>query len=241
MSESKSGYAAVKSVPDDQPGFDEVKFARREKRIQVLRIIQSILSALLSIAIAAFQGRVYWTYQSTKGMPGAWPTVPDLAPTILLFSVAIAALVFDGCMIIAYLRPTSRFARWAIRIGGAAHYVVATGKTVSYGISAAISKTSYDFGNASGQNADLWSYTCTESAAAIEPIHAESNCNSQFASWAFAISQLGIELFGWVITILALRQSNKLSPQAVNERFTAYSGDVNRRLGEAQPQFSLGV
>ncbi|KAK5651784.1 hypothetical protein OQA88_11651 [Cercophora sp. LCS_1] len=179
MSESKSGYAAVKSAPDDQPGFDEVKLARREKRVQVLRIIQSILSAILSIAIAAFQGRVYWTYQSTKGMPGAWPPVPDLAPTILLFSVAIAALVFDGCMIVAYLRPTSRFARWAIRIGGAAHYVVATGKTVSYGISAAISKTSYNWGNASGQNADLWGYTCTDSAAAIEPIHAESNCNCQ--------------------------------------------------------------
>lgn len=185
MGETKSGgHVAEKPVPDVQPGFDELKFARREKRIQVLRITQSILSALLSIAIAVFQGRVYWTYQNTKDIAGAWPTVPDVVPTILLFSVAVAALVFDGCMIIAYLRPTSKFAPWAVRIGGAAHYVVATAKTVSYGIAAAISKTSYDFGNASGQNADLWSYTCTEPAAAIEPIQAESNCNSQ-ASFPF--------------------------------------------------------
>ena len=64
---------------------------------------------------------------------------------------------------------------------------------------------------------------------------------TQYASWAFAICQLAIEIFGWVITILVLRQSEKLSPEAANERFTAYSGDVNRRLGEAQPQFALGV
>jgi hypothetical protein len=180
MSETKSGYAAVKPVPDAaQPEVDEVKYARREKRIQVLRIVQSILSALLSIAIAVFQGRVYWTYQNTKNIGGAWPTVPDVTPTILLFSVAIAALVFDACMIVAYMRPTSKFAPWALRIGGAAHYVIATAKTISYGISAAISKTSFNYGNASGQNADLWSYTCTDPAATIEPIQAESNCNSQ--------------------------------------------------------------
>jgi hypothetical protein len=65
--------------------------------------------------------------------------------------------------------------------------------------------------------------------------------HTQYASWAFAICQLGIEIFGWVITILVLRQSEKLSPEAANERFTAYSGDVNRRLGEAQPQFAPGV
>jgi len=190
MSEKKpAGYAAVKTepVPDAQDGFDEVKFARRDKRIKILRIVQSILSALLSIAIAVFQGRVYWTYQNTKDQPGAWPTVPDVVPTLLLFSVSIAALVFDICMIVAYLRPKSKYTPWAIRIGGAAHYVVASAKTVSYGISAVISKTSFDFGNASGQNADLWSYTCTDPAAEIQPIQAESNCNSQVS---FPISLL---------------------------------------------------
>lgn len=176
-------YSAVKPPAElVQEGFDEAKHARRDKRIKVMRITQSTLSALLSIAIAVFQGRVYWTYQNTREMPGAWPTVPDVVPTLLLFSVAIAALVFDMCMIVAYMRPTSKYAPWAVRIGGVAHYVVASAKTVSYGISAMISKTSYDFGNASGQNADLWSYTCTEPAAAIEPIQAESNCNSQASS-----------------------------------------------------------
>ncbi|KAK0729463.1 hypothetical protein B0H67DRAFT_638076 [Lasiosphaeris hirsuta] len=240
MSESKSTYAAVKPAPDDaRDGFDEAKYARRDKRIKVLRIIQSTLSALLSIAIAVFQGRVYWTYQNTKAVPGAWPVVPDVVPTILLFSVAVAALVFDICMIIAYLRPRSKLAPWAVRVGGAAHYAVASAKTVSYAISAVISKTSFDFGNNSGQNADLWSYTCTEQAAVVHGIQAESNCNSQYASWAFAICQLGLEIFGWVISILVLRQSDsRLSSQAVDERFTAYSGDVNRRMGEATPHFN---
>ncbi|KAK3366800.1 hypothetical protein B0T24DRAFT_368392 [Lasiosphaeria ovina] len=244
MSESKTmsaGYAAVEPGPDAHEGFDEVKYARRDKRIKVLHIIQSMLSALLSITIAVFQGRVYWTYQNTKNTPGAWPVVPDVVPTILLFSVAIAALVFDGCMIVAYLQPSSKFAPWAVRIGSAAHHVVASAKAVSYGISAVISKTSFDFGNASGQNADLWSYTCTDQAASVTMIQAESNCNSQYASWAFALFQLALELLGGVIAILTLRQSKKPSPQTMDERFAAYSEDVNRRLGEATPQFTPAV
>jgi hypothetical protein len=65
-------------------------------------------------------------------------------------------------------------------VGGAARYVVTSAKTVSYAISAVISKTSFDFGNATNQNTDLWSWTCTDQAATKDSINqAESNCTTQ--------------------------------------------------------------
>jgi len=60
------------------------------------------------------------------------------------------------------------------------------------------------------------------------------------ASWIFALAQLVIEVFGWVISILVLRQTTqKLSSQAMEERMTAYSSNVNARLNDATPHFEL--
>ncbi|KAL8393774.1 hypothetical protein RB595_003501 [Gaeumannomyces hyphopodioides] len=217
------------------------KTARGARRLKILRVVQSSLAALLSLAIAAFQGRVYFTYYNTRQKGGAWPNVPNVMPTILLFSVALAALVFDGCMLVAYMWPSTRYARWAVTIGGAAQYVVSSTKTISYAISAVVSKTSFDFGNASGTNPDLWSYTCTDQAAALdEMIQAESNCNTQWASWAFALAQVALEVFGWAVSILAFRQTKqKLSAQAVEQTMTAYSSNVNSRLQDATPNFEM--
>jgi len=79
--------------------------------------------------------------------------------------------------------PSTKFARWAVTVGGAAQYIVGSTKTVSFAISAIVSRTSFDFGNASGMTPDLWSYTCSDQAAPMEAvIQAESNCNAQVSS-----------------------------------------------------------
>jgi hypothetical protein len=158
----------------------ERRNAAGARRIRIMRIIQSVLSAVLSLAIAIFQGRVYGTYQNTKSVNGAWPPIPNVVPTLLLFSVAIAALVFDGCMLVAYMMPNHKYMKWVVLVGGGAHYIVTSTKTVSYAISAVISKTSNDYGVATGLNSDLWSWTCSDlppDMAAL--IHSDSNCNTQ--------------------------------------------------------------
>ncbi len=166
---------ALLAKPTDKPSNDAAA-----RRVKIMTIIQSTLSSLLSLAIAVWQGKVYFTFQHTKNVAGAWPSTPDLVPTLLLFSVAVAAFVFDICMLLAYLMPGKKLAKWAIMVGGAAHYVVTSAKTVSYAISAVISKTSFDFGNTTNQNADLWSWTCTDQAATMDSLtQAESNCTTQ--------------------------------------------------------------
>lgn len=73
------------------------------------------------------------------------------------------------------MAPGSKFSRWAIMVGGAAHYIVTSSKTVAYAISSIISRTTYD----SGANTDLWSYTCTVPDNMGSSIQASSNCNTQ--------------------------------------------------------------
>lgn len=75
----------------------DTKTARGARRIKIMRVVQSSLAAVLSLAIAVFQIRVYATYQNTRQQGGAWPNVPNIMPTLLLISVALAALIFDGC------------------------------------------------------------------------------------------------------------------------------------------------
>ncbi len=60
------------------------------------------------------------------------------------------------------------------------------------------------------------------------------------AAWGFAIAQLVIEVFGWIISIMVFRQtSQQMSAQGMEERLTAYSWNVNGRLNDATPQFEL--
>jgi hypothetical protein len=182
----KSTSVALLNPDDPRAEAKARRRARNDKMVKIMRFIQSTLGAILSIIIAVFQGRVYWTYQKTQSQPGTWPAVPNTMPTILLFSVAVAALVFDICMLVAYMWPSSRYARWAVVIGGGMHTVVASTKTVSFAIAAVVSKTTFDYGNSSGTNGDLWSYTCTDQAETLNNvIQSDSNCNGQVSVYFY--------------------------------------------------------
>lgn len=163
------------NTTEDKSGDDAVS-----RRIRIMTIVKSTLTSMLSLAIAIWHGKVYITFQNTKAVAGAWPPIPDLVPTLLLFSVALAAFVFDVCMLLAYTLPGKKLGKLVIMVGNGAHYVVTSAKTVSFAISTVTSKTSFDFENATNQNADLWSWTCTDQAASMDSLtQAESNCTTQ--------------------------------------------------------------
>ncbi|KAH8901158.1 hypothetical protein GQ53DRAFT_814636 [Thozetella sp. PMI_491] len=236
--ETETPGAGVQGRTDTKKRGDAIS-----RRIQILSIVQSTLSSILSLIIAVWQGKVYVTYQQTKNEPGAWPAIPNLVPTLLLFIVAIAAFIFDICMLLAYTMPGKKLARRAMIIGNGAYYIVTSAKTVSYAISSAITKTSFDFGNATNQNADLWSWTCTDQAATKDSItQAEANCNFQEYSYYFALVQLGVEAFKWLINALAWwQQRNEMedrSPEGRAKRFQEYSQGVDGQLADLTPQFN---
>jgi hypothetical protein len=153
---------------------------RWARRIRNARITQSVLGALLSIAVAGFQGHVYALFVSTQDAAGAWPKNPNTMPTLLLLAVGITALVVDLCLLAAYARPAARMARVAFGLAKAVHYMVTSAKTVSYAISAIVMQTSFQYGMKSGSTNDLWSWTCSDAAAPMESVnHGSINCTVQ--------------------------------------------------------------
>jgi hypothetical protein len=90
--------------------------ARHKFRIRVARGIQHLVTSMLSLIISILQGRTYVMYQQTKTVHGAWPVHADVFPTLLLFSVAVVALTFDVCAIIAYIWPTTKIGHKAFKV-----------------------------------------------------------------------------------------------------------------------------
>src|SRR5262249_5863040 len=91
--------------------------------------------------------------------------------------------VFDTCLVVAYLMPGKSIALKAIKIAAGAHWVVTSAKTASYAVTSILCRTGYDFGNMSGANNDLWSWTCSDKADAMADVNqAQSNCMIQVRS-----------------------------------------------------------
>jgi hypothetical protein len=154
--------------------------ARHLNRIRIARTLQHLITSALSLMIAIFQGRTYALYQQTKGVPGAWPIHADVFPTLLLFAVAVAALVFDACAITAYTFPHTKIGheafkvrhlvaflidlsdtnRFANKVALGAHNIITTMKGVSYFLTVLVCRSGFSQGKASGENNDLWGWCC---------------------------------------------------------------------------------
>lgn len=96
--------------------IDEEHQARHKRRIRIVRGFQHLLTALVSLGVAILQGRTYIIYEQTKNVPGAWPSFPDLFPTLLLFATAVAATTMDLCALIAYVWPKTRAGNVAYKV-----------------------------------------------------------------------------------------------------------------------------
>lgn len=173
ISPTKDGSASTEDSPP-------------QKGIKILRILQRTLTALLSLAIAFFQGRVYYTYKRTEHVPGCWPKTPQLMPTLLLFSVAIATFTFDVCMLLAYVARSKRYAQKFYNIAMNAHYIATSAKAVAYALTSIVCRLGFNFGNSSDTHMDLWSWTCTAKAAEQKQMNqAPSNCDTQVCDLPF--------------------------------------------------------
>jgi hypothetical protein len=159
----------------ETPGLQQsLQDQKRMRRIRIMRSVQHALTASLAIIISYFQGITYTTYKSTENVQGAWPVDPQLVPTLLLFAVAVSALVFDVSALLAYLFPNTRIGQRAFKIAVSTHSFVGATKSFAYAVSAIVCRTSFNSGNASGQNKDLWSWTCSPKADAEASVNKAS-------------------------------------------------------------------
>lgn len=232
----------VQELPEAEAGptADEIAEkahkARHKRRIRIARTIQHILTSLLSIAVAGLQGQMYYSYQSTKNVSGAWPVNANLVPTLMLFATAIIALFVDFCALTAYLWPSSSVGRMAFSLANSANYVIKTFKAIAYAYSTVVCKTMFDQGNASGMNTDLWSWTCSPKADAHANItHAGANCLGSYIAWYLSFANIGIEVLGIVIDQIVARDEEKWKSKSNSKASAEMKPTKGASSGAAKP------
>jgi hypothetical protein len=90
--------------------------------------------------------------------------------------VAIIAAVIDISLLVAYLFP--KWSYRAFKLANSCHNLLVVAKTVSYAATSVVCRSSFDYGNDTGNHTDLWGWTCTPGAANLEP-GAATNCQGQ--------------------------------------------------------------
>ncbi len=175
-------------------------------------------------------------------MAGAWPKHPNLMPTLLLMSIAIIAAFFDLCVLGAYVFPSR--AQALLRIAEKAHQLLSCIKGLSYAITAVVCRSGFVYGNDSGQNTDLWSWTCSDAADRFDSVtQAGANCDGQSCAWIIAIVQVCIEGLGLVGSMLikdwARFQQGKLTAadlEADFQKVSSWSSELNDSLDGMTPK-----
>lgn len=107
---------AMEAQQDNVRQINRERQAQHERRIRIIKGIEHLLTALVSLVVAGIAGRTYIVYDQTKTVSGAWPDDPNLLPTIMLFSTAVAATVMDLCALIAYLWPHTTVGSVAFKV-----------------------------------------------------------------------------------------------------------------------------
>lgn len=108
---------AIEQAPSEEELANKAHQLRHKRRVRIARVSQHLLTSLLSIGVAGLQGQTYITYQKTKNVANAWPQVPNLLPTLMLFITSITALFIDICALTAYLLPHSKIGHEAYSVG----------------------------------------------------------------------------------------------------------------------------
>jgi hypothetical protein len=160
---------------DEASGSDDPIEARR---LLILHLAQTALTSLLSIAIAALQGKAYVRYLQTKDTPGAWPKHPNLLPTILLMVIAVLAGTLDLSVLMANIFRSH--AKTFFGIATKSFNILTCVKGVSYALVSVVCRGSFNYGKSSGQKNDLWGWTCSAAADKFDSVtQAGANCTGQ--------------------------------------------------------------
>lgn len=256
------------STSENQPEGDNQEDQEEDpitaRRLRTIRLVQNTLTSLVSIAIAVLQAKALVSYQQTKNTPGAWPTYPNLMPTIMLMVVAILTGLLDLCLSLAYLFPSH--AAVFLKIATKAQNVATCAKGLSYLLTAVVCRSGFDYGKSSGQNNDLWGWTCSSAAEKFDDLtQARANCVGQVcgwcnvsatlkvstadwnffflqaAAWYIALVQIGIEGIGVFGTVFINQQSRKARGKDGSDAFSTADYEKMSTWGQALDKTLSGM
>ncbi|KAF2827729.1 hypothetical protein CC86DRAFT_290670 [Ophiobolus disseminans] len=205
--------------------FEHVKAASHEDaalkaRIRRLRIFSRVLAFLISIGVlipismtlAKYLStrNTFRTFTSVSGQPitrTAWAKDTRAWPTWMYFAVAAVSVVLNFSTVFSYKFGVQR-ANLASYVTSSFSWVVMLGNLVVWSVAAGMYRGEKDKG---GKSDDLWGWTCSAAARAIQKEFAEEVdfdrfCNVQSISWYIGLVQAGSAALTVVIYIMVLRR-----------------------------------
>lgn len=185
-----------------------------KRRLRRLRVVQRSCNLAASIMVLGvmldtfLSFVIHKTAKSGDTTISIYPSHPVLWPTYMMIGTASVSILFNGLVVISYF--------WGIaaanRISSYSKYWGYSIYVVNFGVWLATSTAFKMLQDTSGsQSSDLWGWTCSDLASGIQQevnnvVNFDLQCTTQLASFAVGLVNAGLELFGIVITIFALRR-----------------------------------
>jgi len=125
------------------------------------------------------------------------------------------------------------------------HSLLTCVKGLSYLLASIVCRSGFDYGNATGQNNDLWGWTCSSAADKFADVtQAGTQCGGQTAARYIALAQIGIQEVGVFSTVFIKQRSRKargeeggvFSDAAELEEMIAWGQEVDKTLSGMTPK-----
>jgi hypothetical protein len=193
-------------------------------RIRRLRVISRVLAFFISIAVLIPVSMTLVKFQLTKNTwhtitlanghtvtRTAWAKDTRAWPTWAYFSVAAVSTLLNFSTIFSYKYGVEK-ANTANYITQTFSWIVMLGNLIVWSVAAGMYRREMDKG---GKSNDLWGWTCSAAARAIQKEFAhevdfDRFCNVQSASWYVGLVQVGAALFTVVIYVMVfMRKKSK--------------------------------
>ena len=180
---SKPTTASSHSIPNDRLKQRKYQKLKRYLRIgkTIVQAISTLLSAIMFGSMVFMSIKFYGTQDEIRGGRTAWPKHPKLWPTFMLLIGAGITLVVSIITLISYCWVLKKAKNnWKLTV---VKYVIHLGAWAVITILYRYEK------DANGSNNDLWGWTCSEQADAIQAefndvVGFSSLCNLQVSGKA---------------------------------------------------------
>ena len=151
--------------------------------LRIYLIIQYILNSILAITIIAIMVLTLVKYNSTKSVKGAWPANAILSPTFLMLVVSVLNVFMDAINLLVQCCGAR-----AIRAMGAIVTKVRNFTGFLSAVMPAIAAGFAAFAKNSTNGSDLWGWSCSDAADAMQSVNSSGTICMTNVSKSFSLS-----------------------------------------------------
>jgi hypothetical protein len=204
-------------------------------------VISRILATLISLAVLVPISMTLTKFLQTQNIfkdvtPAgggtavrrtAWSKTPKPWPTYMYFSVALTSFILNFSSLLGYLRSV-KTANLANTMATVFSFIILAANIIVWAVAAAIYKYEKGVVDQLGKHDDLWGWTCSGAAKAIQDTFHEvpfdRYCNIQSAGWYAGLVQIGAMVLSTIIFALAYRRTRvkKQVRRSMTDRLTPH-------------------